>query len=92
MVTLYPDINFVAKTQALDAVAEPIKLKAFTSVGELTSTGSYALCAPCCSTVRPLLHRSAGKDGRNCSFPISLPNPMKSNARQFRRGFVSSYT
>ena len=92
MVTLYPDINFVAKTQALDAVAEPIKLKAFTSVGELTSTGCYALCAPCCSTVRPLLLRSAGKDGRNCSFPIRLPNPMKSNARQFRRGFVSSYT
>ncbi len=33
MVTLYPDLDFVAKTQALDAVAEPIKLKAFTSVG-----------------------------------------------------------
>ena len=26
MVTLYPDLEFVAKTQALDAVAEPIKL------------------------------------------------------------------
>ena len=33
MMTLYPDINFAAKTQALDAVAEPIKVKAFTSVG-----------------------------------------------------------
>ena len=33
MVTLYPDLEFVAKTQALDAVAEPIKLRAFTSVG-----------------------------------------------------------
>ena len=31
--TLYPDLEFVAKTQALDAVAEPIKLRAFTSVG-----------------------------------------------------------
>ena len=92
MVTLYPYLDFVAKTHALDAVAEPIKLKAFSSVGELTSTGSYALCAPCCSTERPLLLRSAGNDGRNYSFPTSLLNPMKSNARQFRRGFVSSYT
>ena len=33
MVTLYPDLDFVAKNQALDAVAEPIKLSAFTSVG-----------------------------------------------------------
>ena len=33
MVTLYPDLDFVAKSQALDAVAEPIKLSAFTSVG-----------------------------------------------------------
>ena len=33
MVTLYPDLEFVAKTQALDAVAEPINLRAFTLVG-----------------------------------------------------------
>ena len=33
MVTLYPDLEFVAKTQALDSVAEPLKLRAFTSVG-----------------------------------------------------------
>ena len=33
MVTLYPNLDFVAKNQALDAVAEPIKLSAFTSVG-----------------------------------------------------------
>ena len=34
MVMLYPDLlEFVAKTQALDAVAEPIRLRAFTSVG-----------------------------------------------------------
>ena len=33
MVKLYPDLEFVAKTQALDAVAEPIQLRAFTSVG-----------------------------------------------------------
>ena len=33
MVTLYPDIDFVAKTQSLDDLAEPIKLKVFTSVG-----------------------------------------------------------
>ena len=44
---------------------------------ELTSTGSYVLCDRCCSTVRPLLLRSAGKDGRNYSFPTSLRNPMK---------------
>ena len=30
---LYPDLEFVAKTHALDAVAEPIKLRDFTSVG-----------------------------------------------------------
>ena len=33
MLTLYPDLEFVAKTQALDAVAEHIKLRAFTLVG-----------------------------------------------------------
>ena len=31
--TLYPDLDFVAKNQVLDSVAEPIKLKAFTAVG-----------------------------------------------------------
>ena len=90
MVTLYPDLDFMAKTQALDAVAEPIKL--LPQWGELTSTGRYVLCDRCCSTVRPLLLRSAGMDGRNYSFPTSLRNPMESNARPFRRGFVSSYT
>ena len=29
MVTLYPDLEFVAKTQALDAVAEPYKAQSF---------------------------------------------------------------
>ena len=33
MITLYPALDFIAKSQALDAVADPIKLKAFTSVG-----------------------------------------------------------
>ena len=33
LVTLYRDLEFVAKTQALDGVAEPIQLRAFTSVG-----------------------------------------------------------
>ena len=34
LLTLYPDLDFVAKNQALDSVAEPIKLlKAFTAVG-----------------------------------------------------------
>ena len=33
MVTLYPDLEFVAKTQTLNAAREPIKLRAFTSVG-----------------------------------------------------------
>ena len=33
LLTLYPDLDFVAKNQVLDSVAEPIKLKAFTSVG-----------------------------------------------------------
>ena len=33
LLTLYPDLEFVAKNQVLDSVAEPIKLKAFTAVG-----------------------------------------------------------
>ena len=33
MITLYPALDFIAKSQALEAVAEPIKLKAFNSVG-----------------------------------------------------------
>ncbi len=33
MVMLDPDLEFVSKTHALDAVAEPIKLRDFTSVG-----------------------------------------------------------
>ena len=76
MVTLYPDLDFVAKTQALDAVAEPIKLKAFTSVGGADI--DRKLCP-----VRSLLQyrkataAPAGKDGRNYSFPTSLRNPMK---------------
>ena len=82
MVTLYPDINFVAKTQALDAVAEPIKLKAFTSVGELTSTGSYALCAPCKATAAPECRK-----GRKKLF-ISY-KPSKSD--EIKRATISSW-
>ena len=33
MITLYPALDFIAKSQPLDAVANPIKRKAFTSVG-----------------------------------------------------------
>ena len=33
MITLYPALDFVAKSQALDTATEPIKLKAFTLVG-----------------------------------------------------------
>ena len=33
MITLYPALDFIAKSQALEAVAEPITLKAFNSVG-----------------------------------------------------------
>ena len=33
LVTLYPALDFVAKNQVLDSVADSIKLKAFTSVG-----------------------------------------------------------
>ena len=40
LVTLYPDIDFVAKSQVLDSVAAPIKLQAFTSVGGRTRIGN----------------------------------------------------
>ena len=33
VLTLYPDLDFVAKIQSLEAVAEPVKIKAFTVVG-----------------------------------------------------------
>ena len=33
ILTLYPDLDFVAKNQALDSVAEPIKIKTFSAVG-----------------------------------------------------------
>ena len=33
VLTLYPDLDFVAKSQSLEAVAEPVKIKAFTVVG-----------------------------------------------------------
>ena len=33
MITLYPALDFITKSQALEAVTEPIKLKAFNSVG-----------------------------------------------------------
>ena len=33
ILTLYPDLDFVAKNQALDSVAELIKIKAFSAVG-----------------------------------------------------------
>ena len=91
MVTLYPD--FVAKNLALDAVAEPIKLSAFTSVGGggRMLTGNDALSGGCFNTVRLLPHQSAGKDVRSCLFLTNLQNPMKSNALRFPRGFASSY-
>ena len=93
MVTLYPDLDFVAKNQALDAVAEPIKLSAFTSVrgGGQTLTGNYALSDVCFNTVRLLPHQSAGKDVISCLFPTNLQSPMRSNVLRFRHGFVSSY-
>ena len=92
MVTLYPDLDFVAKNQALDSVAEPIKLSAFTSVGGgQMLTGNYALSDVCFNTVSRLPHQSAGKDVRSCLFLTSLLNPMISNVLRFPRGFVSSY-
>ena len=33
MITLYPALDIIAKSQALEVVAEPIKLNAFNSVG-----------------------------------------------------------
>ena len=92
MVTLYPDLEFVAKTQALDAVAEPIKFRPFTSVGSVDI--DRKLCP-----VRSLLqylkatttpHLSAGKDVRSCLFPIRLQNPMRSNAPRSRLGLLNS--
>ena len=92
MVTLYPDLDFVAKNQALDAVAEPIKLSAFTSVGGgQMLTGNYALSDVCFNTVSRLPHQSAGKDVRSCLFLTGLLNPMRSNVLRFPHGFVSSY-
>ena len=93
MVTLYPDLDFVAKNQAFDAVAEPIKLSAFTSVGGggQMLTGNYALSDVCFNTVSRLPHQSAGKDVRSCLFLTSLLNPMRSNVLRFPHGFVSSY-
>ena len=93
MVTLYPDLDFVAKNQALDAVAEPIKLSAFTSVGGggQMLTGNYALSDVCFNTVSRLPHQNAGKDVRSCLFLTSLLNPRRSNVLRFPHGFVSSY-
>ena len=93
MVTLYPDLDFVAKNQALDAVAEPIKLSAFTSVGGggQMLTGNYALSDVCFNTVSRLPHQSAGKDVRSCLFLTSLLNPMRSSVLRFPHRFVSSY-
>ena len=48
MVTLYPDLDFVAMNQALDAVAEPIKLSAFTSVGGGGADADRKLCPVRC--------------------------------------------
>ena len=92
--TLYPDLDVVAKNQALDAVAEPIKLSAFTSVGgggQQMLTGNYALSGVCFNTVRLLPHQSAGKDVRSCLFFTSRQNPRRSNVLRFPHGFVSSY-
>ena len=53
LVTLYPDIDFVAKSQVLDSVAAPIKLQAFTSVGGgRTRIGNSVRSGPCCITER----------------------------------------
>ena len=80
MVTLYPDLEFVAKTQALYAVAEPIKLRAFTSVG------SYALSGPC-SNIARLLTTPECRKGRKKLF-ISY-KPAKSD--EIKRATISSW-
>ena len=46
LVTLYPSLDFIAKNQVLDAVNDPVKLKAFTSMGG----GNYDL-SELCSTI-----------------------------------------
>ena len=49
IVTLYPEINFLAKSQVLDTIAQPVKVTAFTTVGG--ADPDRLLCP-----VRALLH------------------------------------
>ena len=86
LVTLYPALDFVAKNQVLDSVADPVKLKVFTSVGPEDT--DRKLCP-----VRALLqYRKATsapecrKGVRNCSFPTSPPFVRKLNEPHFRIG------
>ena len=52
LVTLYPDIDFMAKSQVLDSVAAPIKLQDFTSGGGRTRIGNSVQLGPCYITER----------------------------------------
>ena len=74
MITLYPALEFIAKSQALEAVAEPIKLNAFNSVGSADIDRKFC-------PVRSLLQyrkvtplHSAGKGVRNYLFHT---NPLR---------------
>ena len=54
LVTLYPALDFIANNQILDAVNDPVKLKAFTSVGwgrEGSLIGKKYVLSELCSTI-----------------------------------------
>ena len=63
VLTLYPDLDFVAKSRSLEAVAEPVKIKAFTVVG--IHDFDRRLC-PVCSLLqyRKFTSASACRQGR----------------------------